>query len=67
MLTSPGGVTVAQLSAKAMETWKNSYSNIQHIRVVGMLVRKREDCRESEYRSRLHVDQWEIPICELTL
>jgi hypothetical protein len=32
-----------------------------------MIVRKREDCREPEYQSRLRVDQWEIPLCELTV
>ncbi len=67
VLVNGAGVAVAQLSAKAAETWKDRQAEIKQVNVIGMLVRTREDCRESEYQSRLRVDQWEIPLCELAL
>jgi len=66
-LVTPEGVTVAQLSSKAGETWSERLSTIRDVRVVCMIVRQRTDCKDAEYQSRLRVDQWEIPICEMTI
>jgi len=66
-LVTPERVNVAQLSSKASETWGEKISKIQDIRVVCMIVRQRSDCKEAEYQSRLRVDQWEIPVCEITI
>jgi ATP-dependent DNA helicase RecQ len=66
-LLSPSGVVVAQLSAKATETWRADLSRIKQIRVVWTVVRLRADCKESQYQARLRVDTWEVPICELVV
>jgi len=66
-LVAPGGVNVAQLSAKASETWSDKISRISEVRVICMIVRQKSDCKEMEYQSRLRVDQWEIPVCEITI
>ncbi len=67
VLVNGAGIMVAQLSAKAAETWKGRQAEIKQVNVIGLLARTREDCRESEYQARLRVDQWEIPLCELAL
>lgn len=67
VLVSPKGVAVAQLSASAAERWRNGLAGIQRVRVVCMVVRFRADCKESDYQARLRVEQWEVPICELSV
>jgi ATP-dependent DNA helicase RecQ len=67
VLLSPSGVVVAQLSAKAVDTWRTDLSRIKQIRVVCTVVRLRVDCKESQYQTRLRVDTWEVPICELVV
>jgi ATP-dependent DNA helicase RecQ len=67
LLVSPQGVTVAQFSAGGAERWRDRLSEIEQVRVVCVIGRKRSDCREAEYNARLHVDHWEIPICELVI
>lgn len=66
-LFSPQGVAVAQLSANAAHAWRDRLSWIREARVVCMVARQRADCKESEYQSRLCVDAWELPICELVV
>jgi ATP-dependent DNA helicase RecQ len=67
VLVGPSGTVVAQLSASAAGTWRDGLAAIRQVRVICMVVRLRTDCKESEYQSRLRVDRWEIPVCEMVL
>jgi len=66
-LMSSGGVAIAQLSAAAANRWQPHLSQIEQIRVICMVVRQRSDCKEPEYQTRLRVDTWEVPICEIVV
>ncbi|MCK9293883.1 MAG: RecQ family ATP-dependent DNA helicase [Desulfobulbaceae bacterium] len=59
------GNLVARLSKAAGETWKNRLASIERITVLALVQRLREDSGE-EYRPLCQVDQWEVPLAEIT-
>ena len=67
LLIAPQGCAVAQLSSSAVKAWNDHLDAIEDVRIVCMLVRKASDCQEPEYRAKLKVENWEIPLCEIKL
>ncbi|MCW2239067.1 RecQ family ATP-dependent DNA helicase [Azospirillum canadense] len=58
------GVTVARLSTAASERWARLAPSIAQARVLAMVKRNRTDDAE-EWRDRVQVTAWEIPILEV--
>ncbi len=63
-LTAPGGLAVAQLSAKAGKEWSPRLPQIAEVRLLGSYTRLRSDVEEN-YAARLRSDEWEVPVCEV--
>jgi ATP-dependent DNA helicase RecQ len=57
---------VAALSRKAAAQWRDRLDAIESATVLAVIRRYREDGEEG-YRSRCKVEQWEVPMVELTL
>jgi ATP-dependent DNA helicase RecQ len=58
------GATVARLSQKGHQEWRDKLERVETVRVIAMIKRYREDSEEN-FRSRCKVEQWEIPMVEL--
>lgn len=58
------GCSVARLSKKASDRWRNRLDGVERIRVLAMVRRHSDDSGE-EYRSRCQCDQWEVPVAEV--
>ncbi|MCE2527724.1 MAG: ATP-dependent helicase, partial [Actinomycetia bacterium] len=57
--------TVARLSSKAATRWPSSrISEVEEVRVLGMVHRAKDDIDDPKYRDRLRVDSWEVPILD---
>ncbi len=67
LLVAPQGAVVAQVSAAAADRWKDALAGTPRVRVIGMVVRLRTDCKEPDFQARLRADRWEVPICELAV
>ena len=65
LLTTAQGCAVARLSASAVKVWADRLDAIAGVCVVCMIVRKASDCQDPEYRAKLKVDAWQIPLCEI--
>ena len=66
-LLTDDGVTVALLSKTASATWLGKLADVERVQVACMLTRSAEDCKDENFRRRLKVKAWEIPICELAV
>ncbi|MCC6782510.1 MAG: RecQ family ATP-dependent DNA helicase, partial [Planctomycetes bacterium] len=63
-LLAPSGRPVGELSKKASELWRARLGLVRGARVIAMLSRTREQS-PIEYRGRLRVERWELPLVEL--
>jgi ATP-dependent DNA helicase RecQ len=64
-LRDAAGAEVARLSADASGLWSPRLAAIECVRVVAMVRRRRADTGE-DYRERMMVDEWEVPVCEVS-
>ena len=59
------GIEVARLSRSAAGRWQRAHlQGVDEARVLAMVLRCKEDCRP-EFRKRIVVPQWEVPIIEV--
>lgn len=59
------GVQVGLLSKNAAESWQEpELQQVDEVRVLGMVSREMEDCKP-EYRDRIVVSDWELPLLEV--
>ena len=58
------GVQVTRLSAAAADRWRPRLPEVDEVRVLGMVSRRKDD-GAPEYRRRLKVPAWEVPILEV--
>jgi ATP-dependent DNA helicase RecQ len=58
------GNTVAQLSQKARERWRDALSAVESVRVFAIARRARKSTKD-EFRDAIRTDEWEIPIVEV--
>ncbi len=56
--------TVARLSNKGAQKWRDRTQDILNARVLGMIKRTRDDGRNNEFKN-LKVEKWELPIIEV--
>jgi ATP-dependent DNA helicase RecQ len=66
-LYNSAGILVVQLSARAATKWRDRLDQICEIRVIGMVMRRKADVKESDYQALLLVDSWEVPVCEVVV
>ncbi|MCG8461323.1 MAG: ATP-dependent helicase, partial [Holophagales bacterium] len=66
VLTDEAGHTVALLSEKGDSRARPLLGRVESARVVAMVLRFRDDSA-AEYREKLRVDSWRVPIVELCL
>ena len=59
------GSPIAVLSKEAKERWSFFVQNIESIKVITMLERRADDSKNSDYRTLLKVDRWEVPVLEV--
>lgn len=64
-LLDPAGQVVAQLSKQACGKWHERLEAIEAVKVVAMIQRRPEDVKDEEYRNRLQVGTWEVPVLEV--
>ena len=58
------GCCLTQLSKSASKLWSPRLAQIEHVKVVGLIVRHKDDSEES-YRSSCACDKWEVPWLEI--
>lgn len=63
-LQIPSGLTVARLSKKGNEDWRNRTEAIEKARVVALVEWKAES-RDPTYQERLRCERWEVPVVEI--
>ena len=64
LLTLPGGGAVAALATQAKPVWLPRLGQPMSLRVLAMVERE-ADQTGAEYRSKLKVDRWELPVVEV--
>ena len=65
VVDADGGV-VASLSEQGLASWSPRLDRIEEVKVLAMVERRVEDS-QPEYRSRLRVGAWYVPVLEVTL
>jgi ATP-dependent DNA helicase RecQ len=58
-------VCVARLSQAGQAKWEALLPNLDRVRAVAMVQRRREDVKAPEYAARCSVELWELPILEV--
>ncbi len=64
-LVSETGQPVAQLSRSATEEWRERVRKIVDVRVIALVIRRKEDNQEVLHQQRIKVPQWVVPLCEI--
>ena len=59
------GVCVGRLSRKAVAAWQNRLESVRDIRVLAIVHRTATQEAEPDYRERLCVEEWELPVTEV--
>ena len=60
------GICIGRLSQRAETEWCERLPSIREVRVLAMVCRRADQDSDSTRRERYQVDEWEVPVAEVT-